>query len=180
MIRIFRHKQTTVSHDEARTLIARFFDGETTLSEEQAIYKYFAAGAVHPSLQQYGEMFGWYANGLQPTASKHRSRRWTYVAAAALLAGAIGTTAIKVMKQQDNPQNQLAEMYAGSYIIRNGKKITDINKVLPEVVKQEKYADRLIAQCNKASEAMINDEMLTVEDAINSIADPEIRRQLAE
>ena len=180
MIRIFRHKQPTISHDEARRLIARFFDGETTLSEEQDIYQYFAKGEVHPSLQQYGEMFGWYANNLQPAATKRRSWRWTNIAAAALIAGVIGTVAVKYITHPVDSQNELAEMYAGSYIIRNGKKITDINKVLHEAIKQEKYADQLLARCNKASDEMANVEMISVEDAINSIPDPGIRRQLAE
>ena len=180
MIRIFRHKQTVLSHDEACELVRRFFNGETSLSEEQAIYHYFADGDVHPLLKQYGEMFGWYATGMQPMLKKQRSWRWVKVVAAALIAGVVCTFGVKVLLKPVDKQNELAEMYAGSYIIKNGKKITNINKVLPQVIEQEKYADQLIALCTQESDAMFDDiDAISMEEVINSIPDPDIRKQLA-
>lgn len=176
MIKLFKHKASTVSHAEARTLIARFFDGDTSLADEQKIYEYFAAGHTHSDLQKYGPMFGWYANNLQ-TVQKSRSHHWVRWAAAAAIVGVIGTVAIKLVNRPQQDDNSLAEMYAGSYIIRNGQKITDINKILPEVLAAQKMADEILAENQKITDYTIDDEKLIYE-SLSDISDPNLRRQI--
>lgn len=180
MLKINRHSYSSLSHDEARKLIARFFDGDTSLDDERKLYEYFATGKAHPDLQQYAAMFGWYANSLQEKPkAKRKAWRWQYVAAAAVLICLIGSAAVKIVQRQSNDTERLAEVYAGSYIIRNGVKITDMNKVLPEVIKNEKYAERLLAVCEKNNNSHCNIKEPSVDDIINSIPDPEIREEFA-
>ena len=41
-----------------RTLTERFFDGETSLAEEQELYRLYREGDVPEDLLQYKELFG--------------------------------------------------------------------------------------------------------------------------
>jgi hypothetical protein len=43
--------------DDIRLLIERFLNAETTLAEEDRLYRYFAGAEVAPELEEYREMF---------------------------------------------------------------------------------------------------------------------------
>lgn len=42
-------------------LLERYFEAETSITEEKELKAYFSAAGVAPHLQQYGPMFGYYA-----------------------------------------------------------------------------------------------------------------------
>ena len=110
-----------------KQLIERFLEGETTNAEEQQLYDYFS-GSVPKSLRKYQPMFRWYAEGMPERATTRRLwPRWVAAASVVLLIGA--GLAYYGHRQRE------AEMalYEGSYIIRDGQKITDLKTIMPEL-----------------------------------------------
>ena len=111
-------------------LIEQFLNGETTNAEEQTLYDYFASDDVAESLRQYQEMFRWYADGM-PAISRYKRtyvRTILAIAASLLLLVGVGLGYWHYLQQQEE-----YAVYEGSYIVRDGKKITDIRKILPEL-----------------------------------------------
>lgn len=47
--------------DKIEALLGKYFEGETTLAEENELKIYFSSAAVAPHLQQYQPLFGYYA-----------------------------------------------------------------------------------------------------------------------
>lgn len=142
-------------------LIDRFMAGETSLEEEKLLYGYFARTDVPTEFEPYREMFRWYADlgetdcdstssaSEMQAADKHQSRRgkifagfrpWHIAGIAAMIAVVICTmfffrpsTTIEI------PEEYLC--YKGSYIIRDGKKITDLNIVVPEIIRTQQIVE---------------------------------------
>jgi hypothetical protein len=122
--------------------VEKFLNGETSNAEEQALYDFFASGDVPRSMKKYRAMFQWYEGGMkeplpQP-ARRFQMRRLVVrlsIAASILLACGIGIAIYQYQQEQE-----LYECYEGSYIIRNGEKITDIKKILPELRKTTQLA----------------------------------------
>lgn len=76
-------------------LIDRFFSGETTLSEERALYSFFADHEIPESLRAYIPVFGFFSTGIrsdmQPAAPVDRRKKarqylWRGAVSAACLA----------------------------------------------------------------------------------------------
>ncbi len=178
MIRLFT-KGKTLSKGQATALVKRFFDGDTTVAEEQQLYNYFASGKAHSSLKQYAPMFGWYANELQ-TPAKPKVHRWRYIAAAAAAVGVIATVGIHQYNASSltDEEQRLAEIYAGSYIIRNGKKITDMKEVLPVILQQEKERKNLLAKIDKYKAPEFDFDRPTAEDLFSDIEDEYVRNEM--
>jgi len=123
--------------------VQRFLEGRTTCSEEQELYARFAVGDVPRSLRRYKEMFAWYAGGMNedelPAPCQPRgAARWKYVVAAACVCAAFGLGVYGFAKYQE--RQELYARYEGSFLIRNGKKITDLDKILPELQRVEREA----------------------------------------
>ena len=135
---------------EIQQMIERFLNGETTNAEEQMLYDYFAGEDVSPELMQYREMFRWYSAGMPEDKGKKRSlplRRILALAASVLLLVGIGFGIHRYQQQQAE-----YALYEGSYIIRNGVKITDISKILPELKATEQKVSEMIKQQNNNQE----------------------------
>ena len=129
-------------------LIGRFLDGATSNAEEQQLYRYFeSSDNIAPQLKKYAPMFRWYAGGMteplpQQPAVRQRSLtstllRMTGVAAAVLLLAGAGYA-----YHEHAIHQRLYATYEGSYIIRDGKMITDIDKILPELRQLEHEASK--------------------------------------
>lgn len=76
-----------------RTLTERFFEGETSLAEEQELYRLFREGDVPEDLMQYREMFAGFESIRLPQQKTSR-RSWRQaigIAASVLVLFAIGT-----------------------------------------------------------------------------------------
>ena len=139
-------------------MIGRFLDGETTNAEEQTLYDYFASDNVAESLRQYQEMFRWYAEGMPEASSveipavhaKKRAfspKKLLAIAASLLLLVGIGLGLWRYQQQQEE-----YAMYEGSYIIRDGKKMTDLRQILPELKAAEQEVSELMNPQNTNQE----------------------------
>lgn len=80
-----------MTHTTAKTLLDRYFLGETSLEEEQQLRAYFKAGDIHPELAAYPPLFSYWEQAGEIVAPKVKrsavrrrlSVRWLTAAAAA-------------------------------------------------------------------------------------------------
>ena len=138
-----------VTKNNIEEYIHRFMEGETTNAEEQAIYRFFRTEEVPEHLKSYTEMFAWYEDGMpekvssQP-ASKPLWKRlpleiWSMGIAAMLVIG-IG---LGIVLSFGNNQHEDWSCYEGSYVEVNGKRITDIETILPVILETLKGAKEI-------------------------------------
>jgi hypothetical protein len=117
-------------HKNIASLLARFFDGATTLAEERELQAFFSSENVPEEWARYREMFAWYGTGLSEGKPVLRPRKrrlglWGSVAAAI-----VGVVLLLRPGTNGKPQT-----YVESYIIRDGVMITDpaiVNAALEE------------------------------------------------
>jgi hypothetical protein len=124
-------------------LLERFFEGETSNEEEQAIYQYFTQEDIPEHLRRYKPVFACFETGIaeafeQPkpvvALPQRKSRRMIWASIAASFLILLASSLFFLQKNASfNP-------YEGSYIIRNGERITDINRIRPELEATVQYA----------------------------------------
>jgi hypothetical protein len=129
-------------YKQIEELLERFFEGETSNEEEQILYQYFRQKDIPEHLCSYKSVFAYFEAGItkefeQPAPitalPQRKSRRmiWTGIAASFLILITSGLFLIQ--------KNASFDPYEGSYIIRNGKKITDLNLIRPELEATMQY-----------------------------------------
>ena len=162
---------------EAERLIARFFDGDTTLAEEQALYRLFSAEKLPPSLERYRKVFAAFGS-MQATPMKkmlvpHSRTLWKAVAGvAAAVVLAFGVTAYSDVRERQ----MLARHYGGSYVIENGQRIDDLTKIRPDIENALEKADQIEASV----EARRDWAEQTEQEVLDNIDDPEARQRVKE
>jgi hypothetical protein len=124
-----------IDKKNAEEWINRFLNGETSNAEEQELYRFFAGKDVPHRLRKYQSMFSWYAEGMQQTLAdrKRHSKLRFYTVRLSIAAAILLTIGIGIRLYQDARFEEEYSCYEGSYIIRNGKKITDLKQILPEL-----------------------------------------------
>ena len=138
-----------VTRNNIEEYIHRFMEGETTNAEEQAIYRFFRTEEVPEHLKPYTEMFTWYEEGMpeeelskpktQPLWKRIPLEIWSTGIAAMLVIG-IGLGI--VLSFGDN-QHEDWSCYEGSYVEVDGKRITDIETILPIILETLKGAEEI-------------------------------------
>ena len=138
-----------VTRNNIEEYIHRFMEGETTNAEEQAIYRFFRTEEVPEHLKPYTEMFTWYEEGMpeeelskpktQPLWKRIPLEIWSTGIAAMLVVG-IGLGI--VLSFGDN-QHEDWSCYEGSYVEVDGKRITDIETILPIILETLKGAEEI-------------------------------------
>ena len=151
--------------------IHRFMEGETTNAEEQAIYRFFRSGDVPEHLKVYAPMFAWYEEGMpeekkeMPIVTKAKTfwKRiplgvWSMGIAAMLVIG-IG---LGILSGLDKDMDDEWSCYEGSYVMINGKRITDEKKIMPIILETLAEAERMEKEMEKRWEAIrLSDEKIT-------------------
>lgn len=146
-------------YKDIQQLIERFFEGETSLEEEQRLYAFYSSHPKLPEeLESYRDMFAGFdaisfdTDAFDETSHDNTSsitvaprtnvrRRLLYVlsgiAAAILLCigifVAVGIHEDKVF----------ASNYEGSYIIVKGERITDLSRIKPDIEKALSQAENI-------------------------------------
>lgn len=129
-----------VNERNAKEWIDRFLDGTTTNAEEKELYRFFIEGNVPDNLKKYQQMFQWFADGMpgDPRAQKTKVVNLVQismkVAASIVLVCGLGLGMYQVAFQKKYA------FLEGSYIIRDGRKVTDLKSILPELRKMNKLA----------------------------------------
>lgn len=142
-------------------LIDSFFDGNTTCEQEQKLYTFFSQPDVPDHLVQYRPVFEYFEKGMAdecelPVQPVHKAETpaslpvkkknfmfWTSIAACFLIIAA-GISFYIYNTRSFN-------IYEGSYIVRNGKRITNPDEIQNELERtiryvnlQQEQAERLI------------------------------------
>ena len=169
--------------DEILTLIERFFEGDTSLEEERWLYNYFKQTKDLPQeLEAYREMFmGFDAitlddassaemTGAEPanslpeveqaislTPPKYRTLWKQVVGIAAMIAIIVGS----IWSYQTYQNIQLQNIYGGSYMIVDGKRIDNLQEILPQIKSALSLADAYEAHSptdfiNQAEQDLLN------------------------
>ena len=162
-------------HEHIERLIGRFLDGDTSNAEERELYAFFAGGDIPEHLREYRELFAWFDGGLEqeirsentPAAPerrpKHRFRIWATVAAVA------ATVALLLLIRPVSVPDEF-DPFEGSYIVRNGVKITD-----PEVIRSELEAT--LEYVRKDEEEQFDRLFPAYENEVKNILDQWERRK---
>lgn len=166
-------------HPEISALVALFLDGATTPAQEKVIYSYFASHADAGELERYRPMFEWYASlpCAEPERKPSRSRRMSarLAAAAAVVAAVVATAFVWFTPAERGHDESLYAVYQGSYMVRDGKRITDISAIYSQIVSAEATADSLWMltdpEYGEIDEAIID-------NALRGISDPETAQRL--
>ncbi|MDP5201165.1 hypothetical protein [Flavobacterium sp. DG2-3] len=101
-------------------LLAKYFQGETSIAEENQLKKYFSSPDVAQHLEQYKPMFGYFSQAKEqkstyeiPLQSKKRNLAWLSIAASAVLLLGIGTYFF--VSEQNNTTAVASQTELGTY-----------------------------------------------------------------
>lgn len=178
-----------IDNHNAEEWVNRFLDGETSCEEEAQLYRYFFREDLPAGLEHYRAMFAWYAAKLGTEKPADTGRRQTVmlrlwhcvsVAAAVAVIALVGLH-VCLTSMQRIPDEYMC--YEGSYMIVNGRMITDIPSIIPELV----MAEKMLAMQHDEMEAEFGGEsfgdyvVATAVDGIDDEAEREtIRKVLSE
>lgn len=114
--------------DKIENILEKYFQGETTIAEENQLKEYFSSSNVAQHLRQYQPVFGYFSQVKEqksmqkiPLKAKKRNIEWLSIAASAVFLLGIGTylymskkneasiTAQTELGTYDDPQKALAE-----------------------------------------------------------------------
>ena len=177
-----------IKNEHIEKLLERFFEGETSNKEEQCLYAFFAGDDVPEHLMQYKQVFNYFDMGIKEEFSetkteapvrKMQRKKWI------LWSGVAASLLALILL---NPFAKPFDPYEGSYIIRNGVRIADINIIRPEleailqqVLQQEKEMDDLFAEMLETenlfvdAEKQIRNHYYTM---LEDITDEDIRKEV--
>ena len=153
-------------NEHIEKLLKHFFEGATSNKDEQILYDFFAGDDVPEHLIRYKQIFAYFDIGIKEEfhvirtkapVRRMQSKKWLLWSgiAASLLAFIFLNPFVK----------KPFDPYEGSYIIRNGVRITDINIIRPEL-------EATLQQVLQQQEEM--EDMLTMlMESENRFVDPE-------
>ena len=165
---------------EIEALILRFLDGDTSLDEEQQLYAYFAqTEEVDEALRPYAEYFRDLAT-LQPVEATscpritpQRPHRWLRTVAA--MAASVALLMGGVWGYRLHKAHLLAQRYAGSYMIVNGKRCDDLLKI-------EGHIKQTLRDGHQAEQLMDGQALIdqAEQEVLQSVGDSAQREELKE
>ena len=130
-----------ITNKNIEEYIQRFMEGETTNAEEQAIYRFFHTEEMPEHLKHYTDMFAWYEEGMpeekppkpqaRPLWKRIPLELWS-MGIAAMLVISIG---LGIVLSFGDSTNEEWSCYEGSYVEVNGKRITDVETIMPIILK---------------------------------------------
>lgn len=129
-----------VNEWNAKEWIDRFLEGMTTNAEEEELYRFFKKGNVPEELEKYRQMFLWYADGMQGEPQPKSPHILRLVRISLTVAASVVLVCGLGLGIHQSAFQKKYEFLEGSYIIRDGKKVTDLKSILPELRKVNKLA----------------------------------------
>ena len=168
-----------VTKNNIEEYIHRFMEGETTNAEEQAIYRFFRTDAVPEHLKSYTDMFVWYEEGMpekklteskvQSFSKQHKIPYIWNISIAAMLIICIG---LGIILSFDKGQHEEWACYEGSYVEVNGKRITDIETILPIILETLADAEKIEKDVEKRlAESIRTEEEIARLEEISKLND---------
>ena len=181
-------------NEHINDLLDRFFEGETTCDDERDLYHFFTQDDIPEELIRYKPIMKYFESGLADVPSfsiqrkqlpvfnlKKRWIAWSGMAASLLI---ILFTSLYFLKDKDT-----SDPFEGSYIIRNGVCITDLNLIRPELeatilktllrqLEIEQFITELYQENNNVEMEIYQQMYAHHERILNNIQDEEIRNEV--
>lgn len=177
--------------NEIRMLMERFFEGRTTLKEEQKLYDFFRKENLPQDLLPYKDMFldfsaltltGQEAALLSPDTkdiTAHPAPTRPKRAGSIYLKYSMGIAATLLLAVligwgvNSRQERQLAALYEGSYMIVNGKRTDKLTRIRPEI-------ERTLAKAEKIEQDLSAEALIQAaeEDILNGIEDEAERERI--
>ncbi|MCV9928984.1 hypothetical protein OIU83_15065 [Flavobacterium sp. LS1R49] len=151
--------------DRIEIILEKYFQGETTIAEENELKSYFSSSNVAQHLEQYKPVFGYFSQAKEhrltqeiPLQTKKRNVAWLSIAASAALLLGIGsyfyfnnTNKTPVVAQSDlgtydNPEEALAATQKALAMVSHNVN-TGIESV--QYIKEYQQSKNLIFKQNK-------------------------------
>ena len=160
-----------ITNKNIEEYIQRFMEGETTNDEEQAVYRFFHTEEVPEHLRLYTDMFIWYEEGMpeeklpkpqaRPLWKRIPLELWSMGIAAMLVIG-IG---LGILLSFNESTSEEWACYEGSYVAVKGKRITDVEKIMPIILETLAEAE--------AIEKVIEERLADIKRTEKEIAEKE-------
>jgi len=171
-----------------KDLLDRFFEGQTTNKEERELYLFFNQADIPEEFVQYKQVIQYFESGFAeelglPLQMTHPSKKkwivWGSIAASFLI---ILFTSLYFLTNRES-----IDPFEGSYIIRNGVRITDLDLIKPEL--EATIQKTLLQQIEtELDELLMADNSLEIEilqqiqahynRILDNIEDEEIRNEV--
>ena len=189
--------------NEIRMLMERFFEGRTTLEEEQELYGFFRKENLPQDLLPYKDMFldfsaltltGQEAALLspdklpsqpatkditaRPAPIRQRRTRSIYLKYSMGIAATLLLAVLIGWGVNTRQERQLAALYEGSYMIVNGKRTDKLTRIHPEIERTLAKAEKI--EQDLSAEALIQTAEEEILNGIEDEAERERIRQLME
>ncbi len=110
-------------------IIDKYFEGETSLTEEKILEKYFQQASIEEKHQIYKPMFNFFSNERKETKPEEKKKIKPLYAWIGVVASIILLISISIIDQM--PLKNTTEK---SLVYINGKKATDINAINREAL----------------------------------------------
>lgn len=150
-------KSYDINNRNAHEWVNKFLEGLTSAEEERMLYEFFARPGIPKELNMYKEMYAWYSGMPQENhlsanlkQAKRRTNKW--VAIISIAASVVLIFSICMQYHKDQQLRKELLCYEGSYIVRNGKKITDLRLIMPQIRQSEQMAREIENEINKTQE----------------------------
>ena len=159
-----------VTNEHIEELLERFFEGKTSNTEEQLLYDFFAGNNVPEHLLNYKDIFTYFGNDIKEEfgeikpdipVRRIKIRKWI------LWTGVAASLLVLVLFNPFAYGNNTFDPYEGSYIIRNGVRITDMKIIRPEleatvqqILQQQEDLEQLKTMMEKESQFPDEEESL--------------------
>ena len=183
-----------------KNLLDRFFEGQTSGKEERELYHFFKQDDIPEEFAQYKQVIKYFESGLAeelgipayagmtgaveiPLQRKHSSKKkwivWGSVAASFLI---MLFTSLYFLQNRES-----VDPFEGSYIIRNGVRITDLDLIRPELEatlqktllqQLESELDELLLADNSLEIEIIQQIQAHYNRILENIEDEEIRNEV--
>lgn len=158
-----------------KELIDKFMAGQTTADEERHLFAAFADDRqVAPEYADLRPMMQWYASlsARQPAKRRPALPRFAAWTGAAATVAMLLTIGIHYFNQRAALPDEWRE-YAGSYVIKNGVKYTNLAQIMPDI----KRAEQTVSRNRDLAEKSVNQalERPAMPDVID-MSDPEVSK----
>lgn len=169
--------------------VERFLDAETTLEQERELYVYFSRADLPAGAEQYRSMFGWYdtlatSDPAASSADTHKPQpstlrilplrllHWAGIAAAVAILVTVGLN----LRNDPSDSGYIDEdgYICSGYIMRDGKKITDLTLVSAEFDRVDRDIAGRLAAMDSHMDSYSDQVQLEIASSFN-LDDPAIR-----
>jgi len=175
-----------VNKQNVKEWVEQFLDGRTTNAEEQELYQFFSKNDIPEEMKKYKEMFQWYREGMRtplPTKTQKQSKRLFPILLRISIAAIVILVCGISLRLYIPKESSKYSCYEGSYIIRNGEKITDLPTIMPILQKTMKEADEKEAYAENVIKNNINikdPEREIEKEILKNVPDEESREIIKE